>query len=925
MLSPERYDRLREIFFAVAERAPEERQAYLDQACAGDPEARREVEALLARDAADTDSLQPDGERARAGRRAIAEMLIGIPAEPPAAIGRYRVTRRLAVGGMGCVYEAEQESPQRRVALKVLHPGLASARMLRRFEFESQVLARLRHPGIAQVFEAGTMQTQAGPQAFFAMELIDGKPILEHAQDRRLTSRQRLELLARVCDAVHHAHQKGVIHRDLKPANILVIDEETEKADRREPGIGQPKVLDFGVARVTDLELQTTTLRTDAGQLIGTVPYMSPEQASGARDAVDTRSDVYTLGVLGYELLAGRHPQGLDDLALHQALEAIRVQEPPRLGSLDSTLRGDVETIIAKALEKDPQRRYDSAASLAADLRRHLHHEPIQACPPTFAYQLRKFARRHRSLVLGGIAAVSIGTLGTMVGLVRANLQAHAAMLARDDAEALAQFFVSMLGSESAERLGRDVLVRDILDDAAGRVTGSFAHQPLLQARLRFTIALAYSHLGDHSAAMDHAAAALEIRDRILGTSHRDTIEARRALYGAWIAQGMLPEAAVWLRNLAADYNRLFGPDDLATLITERDLGSVERQRRRLTDAEPLLTRSAAGLLRINGTMDPDALHAQGELASLYANQGRYDEAEALFHRTLDSWRQADPSNPSAITHANNLGLLYIRRRRFDEAESLYLDLADRLRGLGEDHARLLGVLGNLAVVYNERGQFHEAVGVNRDLVARRTRALGPTHQSTLIAMSNLATSLRGLGEYDEAESLLLKTLTLCREVNGPGHEHEFHILNGLGLQYVIQDRDAEAEPLLRDAYLGAKGMFVEGDNRTARFRRNYGRCLAKLGRFEEAEPHLLEGYQDLLTALGPDHDDTLRSVKYLAQLYEAWNRPEDAAVYRALLPPQAEPATPPDTAPAGSPVAPADPGEPAATPAAAQPVTAGP
>ncbi len=300
---------------------------------------------------------------------------------------------------MGAVYEAEQDSPRRTVALKVVRPGLASAALLKRFGHESQILGRLHHPGIAQVYEAGV----AEGQPFFAMEFIRGQRLDEYARARTLP--ERLELMARVCDAVQHAHDQGVIHRDLKPANILV-----------DP-TGQPKVLDFGVARATDADLLTEAGLTQTGQLLGTLSYMSPEQVSANPAAIDHRADVYALGVLLFELVAGRLPHRLENRPLAETARLIVEEDPPRVGTLNPELRGDVETIVAKALEKDRARRYASSAELAADLRRCLSHEPIRARPPSALYQLRKFARRNRGLV-GGLLATGVALVLGLVGTI---------------------------------------------------------------------------------------------------------------------------------------------------------------------------------------------------------------------------------------------------------------------------------------------------------------------------------------------------------------------------------------------------------------------------------------------------------------------------------------------------------------------------
>jgi WD40 repeat protein/predicted Ser/Thr protein kinase len=387
-MTPAWRERVWDLFDEAADLPAEERGAFLEAACAGDTALRAEVESLLAHEA---------GPPAGDGTRVFLESPLvlapdGSKPATPRQIGHYQVLRTLGEGGMGTVFEAEQENPRRTVALKVIRGGLPSPALAKRFRHEAHILGRLQHPGIAQVYEAGL--TEDG-QPFFAMELIRGQPLDEYTRLRSLTLPARLELLARVCDAVQHAHDKGVIHRDLKPANIL-IDES-----------GQPKVLDFGVAHATDADLQTTAGRTVAGQLLGTPTYMSPEQVTADPAELDVRSDVYTLGVILFELLAGRLPYSLAHLPLPEVARVIREQEPYRLGSINKCFRGDVETIVAKALEKDKTRRYAAAGELAADIRRHLHHEPIRARRTSAAERLVRWARRNKALATA-LAAVAL-------------------------------------------------------------------------------------------------------------------------------------------------------------------------------------------------------------------------------------------------------------------------------------------------------------------------------------------------------------------------------------------------------------------------------------------------------------------------------------------------------------------------------------
>ncbi len=440
-------DRARQLAEQARNLPPERRERLLELECGSDAELAGAVRDMLsgtaagtplekatrgadpgpmrtAREAA-TERAEPE-TRAAAGvaepapRVATPGVLSGLtPDFSGRTVGSCVLRSQIGQGGMGSVYLAEQSHPRRQVAVKLIRPGAASARQLRRFEFEADVLGRLEHANIARIYEAGYADLGAGPQPYFVMELVSGVPLTQHAQGARrdappaspLSTRQRLELFAQVADAVHHAHQKGVIHRDLKPANILVTD------------AAQAKVLDFGVARTVDAECRMTTLETDVGQLVGTLQYMSPEQVSGDPAQVDTRSDIYALGVVLYELLTGRLPYVMSNPLVPMIVRIIREEEPTRLSRIDRSLRGDVETIVEKTLDKDKQRRYASASDLAEDIRRYLRHEPILARPASAVYQFRKFARRNKALVAGVsavFAAIVLGMIGTLIGLSRA-------------------------------------------------------------------------------------------------------------------------------------------------------------------------------------------------------------------------------------------------------------------------------------------------------------------------------------------------------------------------------------------------------------------------------------------------------------------------------------------------------------------------
>lgn len=557
-MTPEKFKRVDELFNEVRGMPSESRGRFLAHACGDDAELRREVESLLGFDD------RPQTYLKTPAIKAGLHLTMGGVAPPPwlkvhtpERIGHYKVDRIIGEGGFGVVYLAEQESPRRTVALKVMKPHLSSPQMLRRFEYEAMVLARLQHPGIAQVFEAGTTPGPHGTQAYFAMEYVEGKPLDKFAKAADLSVEQRLELVARVCDAVQYAHQRGVIHRDLKPGNILVVDtgprtEVSSTGPRSSLSPGplvlrssvMPKILDFGVAKMVDAEVEYTTIRTSTGQFIGTLPYMSPEQVAGDTSEVDTRNDVYTLGVILYQLLAGELPFDFKSCPIPEAARRIRDDNPTRLGIVNRALRGEIEIIVSKAIEKDRRRRYQSAADLAADLRRYLRGEPIEARRDSTLYVLRKTLRRYWAAAMAAAAFVLLlGWFGLYATMQSRSLRqiALSESIARNDA-------LRSLGLANEQRTRADL--------SAARLAAELSTSNIERGRL-------YGRTGSHAAA-----------ERLLWREHLASPDSTHSKWALWEFHA----SEAWATSLRAHTSTTVGlafTPDSRTLISAGADGAV--------------------------------------------------------------------------------------------------------------------------------------------------------------------------------------------------------------------------------------------------------------------------------------------------------------------------------------------------------------
>lgn len=827
-MNPERWQRIKAILNAALEHAPEDQSRVIQEECGGDAALADEVLSIL--------PYATEGGFLETPPLHMFAQALGMSMEGH-LVGPYRIVREIEAGGMGEVYEAEQEVPfHRRVALKLVKRGFDTSRVIARFDSERQALALMNHPSIAQVFDAGA--TRDG-RPYFAMEFIQGEPITEHCDVQRASLRERLELFKRVCEGVQHAHQKGIVHRDLKPSNVLVTLQD---------GRPVPKIIDFGIAKALDPSGQA-----GSDEKIGTPGYMSPEQE--AEESVDTRTDVYSLGVLLYELLVGELPlesqESVPQLASEQSVKlgerAAKRARDRRTdpSTLTRKLRGDLDWILTKALQKDRGCRYASVSELAIDIDRHLKDEPVLASPSTTVYRSGKFLQRHRLGVAAAglvLLALVIGMVGAGLGLLRARRaedvarqEARRASQEAETAHRISNFLVGLFKtSEPDKARGNAITAREILDAGSRKIAAELREEPEIKATLMNTMGEVYQSLG----LLDGAEPLLN-----------EALALRKARFGEMNAQ------------VARSMN---------------DLAELRRAQGRYPEAETLHRRALAIRVRVLGHAHPDVADSFNELGLLRWNQGRYREAESSFQKALTIWRKAD--DDLVVTALSHLAIVYRDDGKLDQATPLFEEMvALQEKQLGPEHPELMANLNNLSDIYRNQGRYAKAESLLKRVLSVNERVMGPEHPNVATSLNNLAMVYRVQGKYRDAEALYRRTLAIDEKVKGLNNPDVASSLHNLAVLYREEGRYSEAEPLFLRSLAMRQQLLGLEHPQTAGSLNHLAVLRAATGRPAEAERLFGQSLKIREKVLGPEHPHVAVTLTNLASLYQKLGRYREA------------------------------------------------
>jgi serine/threonine protein kinase/lipopolysaccharide biosynthesis regulator YciM len=808
--------------------------------------------------------------------------------QPGDQIGPFKLLRILGEGGMGIAYLAEQKEPiKRQVALKVVKPGMDSKRVIARFEVERQALALLDHPNIAHIYDAGT--TDSG-RPYFAMEYVEGLPITEHCDHHKLTIEERLKLFLQICHAVHHAHQKGIIHRDIKPSNILVSYQDDQAV---------PKIIDFGVAKAINQPLTERTLFTEQGQLFGTPEYMSPEQADMVHEDIDTRSDIYSLGVLLYVLLTGALPFDSETLrkgGIEHIRQVIRETDPKtpsirlsslgedakkisesrriEIAALTKCLHKELEWIPLKAMRKERAERYRSAAELADDVDNYLKGAPLIAGPPGKVYKLRKFIRRNQTMVTGVAAILAV----LLAGIVVSILLAIRADRMRVEAESVSDFLrhTVLESLDPYKTEGRKITVRSILDAAAKDLEGRFQGTPMVEAEIRHTIGFAYWSLGLYEQHELHLGRAVDICRAQFGDEDIRTLAWVKELGWGYFHRSRFDEAEKLFSEAVEGMRRVLGEEHEYTPGALAALGCVYIIQGRFNEAEKLLLK-AYEIVQRKLDKEPrwkeyrDSVNFIHFLGWGYTIEGRYNEAERWFNKGLEiSRRKLGEQNWHALWLMHYYGELYLDMGRHKEAEDMLLEtLARRSRSCGQEHPDTLQTMSILGQLYHRQGRYEEAESLLLETLEIARTSAGDEYICTLGTMYRLAELYLSLERYDEAEPLLLKASDVLCRILGQENWMTLKVRSTLARLYTAQSRYEEADNMFQQTLTARRRVWDANHPEIYETMNDLGALYRIQDRYDDAKDLLNKALEGRSRKLGEEHPETLRSMNDLAVLYK--------------------------------------------------------